>query len=53
MIASLTRFITTRFGDPRLHIVGLTVYYLAILGGVMILGTLDAFTTSSFVYQGF
>ena len=53
MTASLTRSITTRFGSPGLRLLALSLYYLMILGGVMILGTLNAFTTTSFVYQGF
>jgi hypothetical protein len=33
--------------------VALTGYYLAILVALLLLSTLNAFTTPSFVYQGF
>ena len=39
--------------DSRVRSVVLTGYYLAILAGVLALSTLGAFTTPSFVYQGF
>jgi hypothetical protein len=39
--------------DSHFRTAVLTGYYLAILGGVLLLATLDAFTTPSFVYQGF
>lgn len=53
MISRLMRFTTTRCTDPRVRVVILTGYYLAILAGVMVLSTLSAFTTTSFVYQDF
>jgi hypothetical protein len=53
MITRLMRSTTMLSSNPPLQAVVLVGYYLAILGGVMMLGTLDAFTTPSFVYQGF
>ena len=53
MTRSSTRFITTRFADPRVKVVALTCYYLAILVGVLVLATSGAFVTPTFVYQGF
>jgi hypothetical protein len=48
-----TRFITTLSTDPRANITVLTAYYLLILAGVFTISALGAFTTPSFVYQGF
>ena len=53
MIGRLTAFATTVRDDPRVRIVALTAYYVAILAAVLVLATHDAFTTPSFVYQGF
>jgi hypothetical protein len=53
MIKSSTRSITALYADPRVRLLSLVVYYLAVMGGVLILGTLNAFTTPTFVYQGF
>ena len=43
----------TLSADPRVQVVGLAGYYLAILIGIVVLGTLSAFTTPTFIYQGF
>ena len=53
MIGPLTRFITTLSTSPRARCLFLTAYYLAILAGVFGLATSGAFTTPSFIYQGF
>ena len=53
MIKRLMRFTTTLCTDRRIRTIALAGYYLAILGGVFVLGTLSAFTTPTFVYQGF
>ena len=53
MIARLTRSITTVSADPRVRTIALTGYYLAILGALLVMATQCAFTTPSFVYQGF
>jgi hypothetical protein len=53
MIRRLTRSITTLSANPAARTAVLTVYYLAILGGVLIVATRGAFVTPSFVYQGF
>jgi len=53
MIERLTRSITTAFTDPRVKILGLTVYYLAILGALMVMSARGAFSTPAFIYQGF
>lgn len=39
--------------DPRVKVVALAAYYLAILGAVLAIATLGAFETPTFVYQGF
>ena len=53
MIRRLMRSTTTLCADARVRTVALAGYYLAIMGGVLLLATLNAFTTSPFVYQGF
>ena len=39
--------------DPRVRGVGLTLYYLAIIAGLILLYGRGDFSTPSFVYQGF
>jgi hypothetical protein len=53
MIARWTRSITTLRSDPRLRLVALTGYYLAILAAVIAVASFGAFDTPAFVYQGF
>ena len=53
MTKSWMRSTTVFFSDPRVKIVALTCYYLAILAGVLVIATSGAFTTPTFVYQGF
>jgi hypothetical protein len=38
---------------PRLRVVGLTLYYLAIIAGLIVLYGRGDFSTPGFVYQGF
>lgn len=40
-------------GDARLRTVALTIYYLGILIGLVVLYGRGDFSTPSFVYQGF
>ena len=47
------RFITTLCRKPLVQVGGLTLYYFAILGGVLWVSSHTAFTTAGFVYQGF
>jgi len=47
------RSITTLRGNPLVQVGGLTLYYFAILGGVLWVSSHAAFTTPGFVYQGF
>jgi hypothetical protein len=39
--------------DPRVRFVGLTLYYLGILAGLILLYGRGDFSTPPFVYQGF
>lgn len=45
--------ITTLCRNRLVQIGALTLYYLAILGGVLVVSSHAAFTTPGFVYQGF
>ena len=53
MLRRSTAFITTLSADPRARGVGLTLYYLAIIAGLVLLYGRGDFSTPSFVYQGF
>lgn len=46
-------WLRTRAGDARLRTVALTLYYLGILLGLLVLYGRGDFSTPSFVYQGF
>ena len=46
-------FITTLYRNPLVQVGVLTMYYLAILGGVLLVSGRAAFTTRGFIYQGF
>ncbi len=52
-IKRLTRSFTTVFTDPRTRVVLLTLYYLAIIAGLIVMYGRGNFTTPKFVYQGF
>jgi hypothetical protein len=39
--------------NPRLRVAALTLYYLAIIAGLIVLYGRGDFSTPSFVYQGF
>jgi hypothetical protein len=45
--------ITTLCHSPLARVGVLTLYYLAILGGVLLVSSQATFTTPGFVYQGF
>ena len=49
LAAGLARF----SADPRVRFAGLTLYYLAILAGLVLLYGRGDFSTPAFVYQGF
>jgi hypothetical protein len=44
---------TARSIDRRLRVIALTLYYLAILVGLIVLYGRGDFSTPSFIYQGF
>lgn len=46
-------FITTLFAKPGVRVIALTLYYLAIILGLIILYGKGDFSTPPFVYQGF
>jgi D-Ala-teichoic acid biosynthesis protein len=46
-------FITGAYAKPRVRVVVLTIYYLAILAGLILLYGKGDFSTPPFVYQGF
>jgi len=46
-------FFTRVLADPRLRAVGLTLYYLSILIGLVLLYGKGDFSTPPFIYQGF
>jgi len=52
-IKRLTQFLSTLYHNPTFRIVLLTVYYLAIITGLIIMYGRGNFTTPKFVYQGF
>jgi hypothetical protein len=41
------------FARPRVRFVALTIYYLAILAGLIVLYGKEGFTTPPFIYQNF
>jgi hypothetical protein len=47
------RSITTLCRNPLVQVGVLTLYYLAILVGVLLVSSKGSFTTPGFVYQGF
>ncbi len=53
MFASWTPFFTSLYSNPTLRILALTLYYLAIILGLIILYGKGDFSTPPFVYQGF
>ena len=52
-IQKLTKAVLALVADPRVRLVALTVYYLAILLGLVLLYGRGDFSTPPFVYQGF
>jgi hypothetical protein len=46
-------FITGLYTNPTVHIVGLTLYYLAIILGLILMYGRGDFSTPPFIYQGF
>jgi hypothetical protein len=48
-----TSFFTGLYANPWVRIVTLTLYYLAILLGLILMYGKGDFSTPSFVYQGF
>ena len=53
MIKRLTLFITTLSTNPRVRVVALTLFYLGILIGLIVLYGKGDFSTPSFIYQGY
>jgi hypothetical protein len=53
MIERSMRFITTLSINPRVRVLALTAYYLAVLIGTLLLWARAGAVTPSFVYQGF
>ena len=53
MIRRSMRFFTTLCRNPLVRVGGLTLYYFAVLGGVLWVSSHAALTTPGFVYQGF
>jgi len=52
-IKRLTNFFTAIYTNPTWRVVFLTLYYLAIIAGLIIMYGRGNFTTPKFVYQGF
>jgi D-Ala-teichoic acid biosynthesis protein len=52
-IKHLTNFFTAIYTNPTWRVVLLTLYYLAIIVGLIIMYGRGNFTTPKFVYQGF
>ncbi len=52
-IKRLTNFFTTLYANPTWRVVFLTLYYLAIIAGLIIMYGRGNFTTPKFIYQGF
>lgn len=53
LIKSWMAFITELYAKPWVRAAGLTLYYLAILVGLILLYRRGDFSTPKFVYQGF
>ena len=53
LIKRLTTFFTTIYTNPWGHVIILTIYYLAIIAGLVVLYGKGDFSTPDFVYQGF
>ena len=52
-IKRLTRFFTDVYNNPTGRVVLLTLYYLAIIAGLIIMYGKGNFSTPKFIYQGF
>ncbi len=46
-------FITELWNNPRIRVIALTLYYLAILFGLILLYGKGDFSTPPYIYQGF
>jgi len=53
MIGRLTLSITGLLGNRRLKTAALTLYYLGIIAGLVLLYGRGDFSTPKFIYQGF
>ncbi len=53
MIKSWMPSITALYHNPTLRVIALTLYYLAIILGLILLYGRGDFSTPPFVYQGF
>ncbi len=53
MIKSWMPTITRIYHNPTVHVILLTLYYLAIILGLIIMYGKGDFSTPSFIYQGF
>jgi len=52
-IERLTQFITGLYRNPWARVILLSIYYLAIIAGLVILHGKGELTSPDFVYQGF
>ena len=52
-IKRLTTFFTAAFTNPTIKTILLTLYYLAIIAGLIIMYGKGDFSTPKFIYQGF
>lgn len=52
-IKRLTHFFTVAYTNPTVKIVLFTLYYLAIIAGLILMYGKGNFATPKFVYQGF
>jgi hypothetical protein len=52
-INRLKKFFTALYNNPAWRVVFLTLYYLAIIAGLIIMYGRGNFTTPKFIYQGF
>lgn len=53
MIKRSTLFITTLYNRPRVRVLALTLLYLAIVLGLIVLYGKGDFSTPPFIYQGY
>ncbi len=53
MTAPSMHSITTRFNSPPLRLLLRAIYYLGILGALLLVSELVGFAPAGFIYQGF